>query len=33
VDESVLGRFHRPVCASLCDGGLARLEDFVNVDR
>ena len=33
VDESVLGRLHRPVRASLFDGDLARLEDFINVDR
>ncbi len=33
VDESVLGWFHRPVRASLFDGDLARLEDFINVDR
>src|ERR1700732_547543 len=30
VDEFVLGRFHRPVRASMLNGHLARFEDFIN---
>src|SRR5271157_1707304 len=32
VDEFVLGRFHRPLCASMLNGHLARFEDFINVE-